>query len=98
MNSATFRIQIPDTFVGNGAVDNIGALVKQLGGKKALIVTDTGIVQAGLLDNQGEIQYGLFIAEVFQVVRQLVTFSKEFGGLVEEILADHRLQLIPPMH
>ena len=50
MNSATFRIQIPDTFVGNGAVDNIGALVKQLGGKKVLIVTDTGIVQAGLVD------------------------------------------------
>ncbi len=50
MNSATFRIQIPDTFVGNGTVDNIGALVKQLGGKKVLIVTDTGIVQAGLVD------------------------------------------------
>jgi alcohol dehydrogenase class IV len=34
---------------GYGAAKNIGALIKELGGKSALIVTDPGLVRAGLL-------------------------------------------------
>ncbi|MBW1767589.1 MAG: iron-containing alcohol dehydrogenase, partial [Deltaproteobacteria bacterium] len=51
MNTDPFQLRIPNTFIGNAAVENVGELVKQLGGKKALIVTDTGISQAGLVDN-----------------------------------------------
>lgn len=51
MTSGIFKIHIPNSFVGNGAVENVGTLVKQHGGKKVLIITDTGIVQAGLVDN-----------------------------------------------
>jgi len=51
MNSDPFQLHIPNTFMGNGAVENVGELVKQLGVKKALIVTDTGIAEAGLVDD-----------------------------------------------
>ncbi len=50
MNTGTLRVRIPNTFMGDGAVENVGALVKQRGGKKVLIITDSGIVQAGLVD------------------------------------------------
>ena len=50
MNFDPFQLRIPNTFMGNGAVENVGELVKGLGGKKALIVTDTGITEAGLED------------------------------------------------
>jgi alcohol dehydrogenase len=36
--------------MGNGAVDNVGELVKQFKGKKILIVTDPGVLQAALAD------------------------------------------------
>jgi alcohol dehydrogenase class IV len=51
MNFDPFQLRIPNTFMGNGAVENVGELAKQLGGKKALIVTDTGIARAGLVDH-----------------------------------------------
>ena len=51
MNHDPFQLHLPNTFMGNGAVENVGELVKQLGGKKALIVTDTGIAEAGLVDH-----------------------------------------------
>ena len=50
MGNGIFRIAMPITFMGNGAVENAGALAKQHGGKKVLIVTDHGVVQAGLVD------------------------------------------------
>jgi len=37
--------------MGNGAVENVGALAEQLGGGKALIITDTGIAQTGIVDH-----------------------------------------------
>jgi alcohol dehydrogenase class IV len=49
MNFNPFQLRIPNTFMGNGALDNVGELAKKLGGRKALIVTDSGIAQAGLL-------------------------------------------------
>ena len=50
MNGGFFKVCIPNTFMGNGAMEKVGALVQQHGGKKVLIITDTGIVQAGLVD------------------------------------------------
>jgi len=50
MDNGIFKFRIPNTFVGNGAVESVGTLVKQRGGKKVLIVTDQGIVQTGLVD------------------------------------------------
>lgn len=40
---------------GFGAAKTIGALIKELGGKNALIVTDPGLVRAGLLKTIGSI-------------------------------------------
>jgi len=51
MNSDPFQLHLPNTFMGNGAVENVGELVKEFGGKKVLIVTDTGIAEAGLVDH-----------------------------------------------
>jgi alcohol dehydrogenase class IV len=51
MNHDPFQLNIPNTFMGNGAVENVGELVQQLGGKKTLIVTDAGIAEADLVDN-----------------------------------------------
>jgi alcohol dehydrogenase class IV len=50
IDSGVFWVRVPKILIGKGAVDNIGALVKQLGSKNALIVTDPGIVQSGLVD------------------------------------------------
>jgi len=49
-NYNSFPIRIPYTHFGNGAVDNVGKVAKEFGVKKALLVTDEGIVQSGLLD------------------------------------------------
>jgi len=45
-----FEFSIPYSVIGNGAVESVGIVVKQLGGREVLIVTDPGVVQAGLLD------------------------------------------------
>lgn len=59
-------VRIPHMLVGNSAVANVGSLVKQFGGKKVLIITDAGIVEAGLvnkvtqpLEKEG-ISFGIF--------------------------------------
>ncbi len=43
-------VGFPNTTFGIGAVQDIGRLVNNLGKKEVLVVTDQGIVQAGLLD------------------------------------------------
>ena len=48
MNSILFKV--PYTVIGPGTAGNIGDIAKGLGATKALIVTDTGVVQAGLLE------------------------------------------------
>ena len=45
-----FSVNIPYSLVGNGAVENVASVVKRFGAKKVLIVTDEGIVKAGLVD------------------------------------------------
>lgn len=45
-----FPIQIPYTLFGNRAVENVGKLAKELGTRKTLLVTDQGIVKAGLAE------------------------------------------------
>ena len=48
MKSIAFKV--PYTVMGPGAAGNIGDIARDLGATKALIVTDAGVVQAGLLD------------------------------------------------
>ena len=47
----TYAICLPNTLIfGNGAVEKVGEKVKELGKRKSLIITDKGIVGAGLLE------------------------------------------------
>ena len=48
-HSEPFWVRLPYTLTGTGTVSQVGKLAKQLGGKKVLVVTDPGVVQAGLL-------------------------------------------------
>lgn len=48
--SRTFSVYTPRAVIGLGAVDNVATLARELSVKKALIVTDTGVVSAGLLE------------------------------------------------
>lgn len=64
--SEPFWVRLPYTLIGTGTVGRVGELTKHLGGKKILIVTDSGVVQAGLLDKVKEplekesIEFGIF--------------------------------------
>jgi len=60
-------LQLPKIFIGHGAVENnIGVIVKSLGAKRVLIVTDKGVVQAGLVDKvtqpleKEKVEFGIF--------------------------------------
>lgn len=61
-----FWIRMPWILTGNGAAAQTGEIAKSLGAKKALIVTDAGVVKAGLLTMVEEslrktgIEYGVF--------------------------------------
>lgn len=63
----TITILLPDIYIGKGAVENnVGSITKKLGAKKVLIVTDRGVVQAGLVDKvqqpleKEDIEFGVF--------------------------------------
>ncbi len=43
-------LRIPDTAIGLGAIKNIGGVIKQFGPARVLVVTDPGIVKAGIID------------------------------------------------
>jgi alcohol dehydrogenase class IV len=46
----TFKIYIPSTTVGLGSVNSVGEVAKDFGAARALIVTDRGVVEAGLIE------------------------------------------------
>jgi alcohol dehydrogenase class IV len=52
--------------IGTGTVEQLGEMVKHLGGNKVLVVTDPGVVQAGLLEKvkqpleKEHIEFGVF--------------------------------------
>jgi alcohol dehydrogenase len=50
MSSEIVRIVIPQTFFGVGALNSIGELVKSLSHDRVLIVTDRGVVSAGIIN------------------------------------------------
>ncbi len=62
----TFWVQLPHTLIGVGMVGQVGTLARNLGGSKVLIVTDRGVVQAGLVDKakrpleEAKIEIGVF--------------------------------------
>jgi alcohol dehydrogenase class IV len=66
MTTPTFWVQLPYTLIGTGAVGQIGKLAAKLGGKKVLVVTDKGVIKAGLLDKlkrpleEANIEFGVF--------------------------------------
>ena len=86
-NRKPFWVRIPYTLIGTGAVDNVGALAKELGGKKILIVTDQGVVQAGLVDKVKQslekegIEFGIFDScepdAPVNVIKSCAQFAKE---------------------
>lgn len=45
-----FLMHTPNTIVGAGTAENVGEVVEGLSGTRALVVTDAGVVNAGLLD------------------------------------------------
>jgi len=87
--SEPFWVRLPYTLIGTGTVGQVGELTKHLGGKKALIVTDPGVVQAGLLDKVKQplekegIEFGVFDnCEPncpLNVVQSCAQFAKEGG-------------------
>lgn len=84
-----FWVRLPYTLIGTGTVGRVGELAKHLGGKKILIVTDSGVVQAGLLDKVKEplekegIEFGIFDSCEpncpIDVVQRCAQFAKEGG-------------------
>ena len=62
----TFWVQLPHTLIGIGVVGQLGKLANNLGGNKVLIVTDKGVVQAGLVEKvkkpleEAKIEFGVF--------------------------------------
>lgn len=50
MDSETFEFVAPRLIFGNGCIKDAGAVAKELGATKVFIVTEKGIVKAGLLD------------------------------------------------
>jgi len=66
LNKNTFKMSIPITFIGEGAIENLNTFIKLHGGQKVLIVTDSGIAKAGLIDKVKQllesagIEYGIF--------------------------------------
>ena len=43
-------VRVPRTLIGINASEQVGAIAKELGAKKVLIVTDAGVIAAGLID------------------------------------------------
>ena len=88
-NREPFWVRIPYMLVGAGAVENVGTLAKKLGGKKVVIVTDPGVVQAGLVDKVKQplekegIEFGIFDKcepdAPVNVIRSCAQFIKEGG-------------------
>ncbi|MFH0915483.1 MAG: iron-containing alcohol dehydrogenase [bacterium] len=60
------EIRVPRTLIGVGALNGIGDLVRSLGARKLLIVTDQGLVEAGIIASvRAALGSGGLKAEVF---------------------------------
>ena len=87
---APYWLRIPDLLIGVGAVEsNIAPLTKKLGGDRILIVTDPGVVQAGLVDKVKQpmeregINFGVFDGCEpncpLSAIRECAKFAKQGG-------------------
>lgn len=84
-----FAFRIPYSVIGNNVIDSVGTIVKQFGSKKVLIVTDPGIVEAGLLDKVKQplakegIEFGVFDGgkpnAPFSVIKSVAQLAKDGG-------------------
>ena len=52
--SELFWVRLPYILTGAGAINELGRIVKNIGAKKPVIITDSGIVKAGLLNKAKE--------------------------------------------
>ena len=58
--------KIPRTFIGPGSIGNLSNIVNGFGIKKVLVVTDTGIVKAGMVDKvTSELEKNKVLFEIF---------------------------------
>jgi len=61
-----FKFSIPDTYIGQGAAGKIPEVVDQLGGSRVLLMTDPGVVEAGIIEKittpleKEKIPFGVF--------------------------------------
>jgi alcohol dehydrogenase class IV len=66
MSSEVLRMVVPQTLFGVGAVSGLGDLAKSFGPNKVLIVTDPGIIKAGIIDTvKGALGSAGLVADVF---------------------------------
>jgi alcohol dehydrogenase class IV len=66
MSSEVMKIIVPQTLFGVGAVSGLGDMVKSLGSTKVLIVTDPGLVKAGIVETVlSALSAGGLAADVF---------------------------------
>jgi alcohol dehydrogenase class IV len=89
LNVEPFWARMPQTFTGIDVVGQVGGLAKSLGGKRILIVTDQGIVKAGLLEKvqqpleDAKIEFGIFNKcqpdAPVDVIAGCAQFAKEGG-------------------
>lgn len=82
-NSEPFWFRVPDTLIGTGAVRSLGALARKSAARRVLIVTDRGVVQAGLVDGvkqsleEAGIESGIFDGcEANAPVRAIISCAK----------------------
>jgi alcohol dehydrogenase class IV len=48
--SLQFKVHIPNTIIGVGALDNLGSLAKEMKARKVLVITDAGVAKTGTLE------------------------------------------------
>jgi alcohol dehydrogenase class IV len=68
----------PRIILGNGAIEQIGAEVKNLKGKRTFVVTDPGIVQSGILEK----------------VTEILKTSRLSFGVFNKVESDPRIEIV----
>jgi len=82
-----FHVRIPDTVVGTGAVSQIGGIAESLNPEKILVLTDAGLVKAGIVETvTAPIKEAGLKFEVFDGCKEEppIGLMEEIAGTVKE--------------